>query len=359
MPTTDRKLRVLLCHSSQDKPIVRELYKRLLAESWIEPWLDKENLLPGQEWELEIEKSVETADVVIVCLSKNSVEKEGYYQKEIKKVLDVADEKPEGTIFIIPLRLDDCQPPRRLAKWQYVDYFPSKQRASAYQRLLVSLESRAKTPDILTPNPVAHPDNDKPHVNDWNGVDFLEWNPRMNHTSAKCGVEVINNGNSKISECYVELIALLEENNGEYINIYEEIKSHLPCILAWQIHNKFIYEKIEIERTDNPYLAITYNEEFLCIKGEKDFVYAWLPQGHVVAKIKIWGKIGKKSLPAKILFVEMFANSQRVTALAITEKLPKLHPLLSRFSVYLDEMIRDGNPNPSGVSFLNKVKIAL
>jgi hypothetical protein len=110
-----RKLRVFLCHASQDKPIVRELYQRLLAENWIDPWLDKEKLLPGQDWELEIEKSVETADVVIVCLSKISIKKEGYFQKEIKKILDVADEKPEGTIFVVPLRLDDCQVPRRLA----------------------------------------------------------------------------------------------------------------------------------------------------------------------------------------------------------------------------------------------------
>ncbi len=30
-----RKLRVFLCHASQDKLIVRELYQRLLAEGWI------------------------------------------------------------------------------------------------------------------------------------------------------------------------------------------------------------------------------------------------------------------------------------------------------------------------------------
>jgi hypothetical protein len=137
-----RKLRVFLCHASQDKPIVRELYQQLLAEGWIDPWLDKEKLLPGQDWELEIEKSVKTADVVIVCLSKESVEKEGYYQKEIRKVLDVADEKPEGTIFIIPLRLNNCQIPHRLAKWQYEDYFPIEQREKAYKRLLQSLRTR-------------------------------------------------------------------------------------------------------------------------------------------------------------------------------------------------------------------------
>jgi len=140
----NRKLRVFLCHASQDKPIVRELYQRLLAEGWIDPWLDKEKLLPGQEWELEIEKSVEAADVVIVCLSKKSVEKEGYYQKEIKKVLDVADEKPEGTIYVIPLRLDDCIVPRRLAKWHYEDYYPKENVDKSFLRVCKSLEKRGE-----------------------------------------------------------------------------------------------------------------------------------------------------------------------------------------------------------------------
>lgn len=51
-----RKLRVFLCHSSNDKPAVRELYGRLKGEGWIDPWLDEEKLYPGQDWDLEIEK---------------------------------------------------------------------------------------------------------------------------------------------------------------------------------------------------------------------------------------------------------------------------------------------------------------
>jgi hypothetical protein len=46
MPTTDRKHRVFLCHSKDDKVVVRELYQRLNAEGWIDPWLDEEKLLP-------------------------------------------------------------------------------------------------------------------------------------------------------------------------------------------------------------------------------------------------------------------------------------------------------------------------
>ena len=73
-----RPLRVFLCHSSNDKPTVRELYQKLRAEPWIEPWLDEEELYPGQDWNMEIEKAVETADSIIVCLSKGSITKEGY-----------------------------------------------------------------------------------------------------------------------------------------------------------------------------------------------------------------------------------------------------------------------------------------
>ena len=34
MKSVDSKLPVFLCHSSQDKPVVRELYQRLNAEGW-------------------------------------------------------------------------------------------------------------------------------------------------------------------------------------------------------------------------------------------------------------------------------------------------------------------------------------
>jgi hypothetical protein len=44
-------LRVFLCHSSGDKQAVRDLYRRLRGDG-LDPWLDEENLLPGQNWDL-------------------------------------------------------------------------------------------------------------------------------------------------------------------------------------------------------------------------------------------------------------------------------------------------------------------
>ncbi len=146
MVTANRPLRVFLCHSSNDKPAVRELYQKLRAETWIQPWLDEEELYPGQDWNMEIEKAVEAADAIIVCLTKNSINKEGYVQRELRIVLDLADYKPEGTIYILPVRLEECEPPRRLRAWQFADYFEG-QRERGLQRLLFSLKKRADSID--------------------------------------------------------------------------------------------------------------------------------------------------------------------------------------------------------------------
>jgi formylglycine-generating enzyme required for sulfatase activity len=158
--TTNRPLRVFLCHSSNDKPAVRELYQKLRAEPWISPWLDEEELYPGQDWETEIEKAVESSDVVLVCLSNGSINKRGFVQKELRFALDVALEMPEETIFIIPLRLEECTPPRSLRDWHYADYFAG-QRERSLQRLLVSLKQRADSLGLKfeTPAPVGRVSN--------------------------------------------------------------------------------------------------------------------------------------------------------------------------------------------------------
>ena len=72
MTTTDKRpLKVFLCHAHSDKNAVKALYTRLTNDGVdIMPvgyaWLDKEKLLPGQDWELEIRKAVREADVVKV-----------------------------------------------------------------------------------------------------------------------------------------------------------------------------------------------------------------------------------------------------------------------------------------------------
>lgn len=137
---TSHKLRVFLCHSSGDKPIVRDLYHKLRDDGF-EPWLDEEDLLPGQDWRREIPLAVRNSDIVVVCLSKASITKAGYVQNEIKFALDVADMQPEGTIFIIPVKLEECEMPERLSRWQWVNLF----QPNGYERLVRSLKRRLST----------------------------------------------------------------------------------------------------------------------------------------------------------------------------------------------------------------------
>lgn len=147
-----RRLRVFLCHSSADKSAVRKLYQRLKADGF-EPWLDEEDLLPGQIWECEIPKAVRNSDVVIICFSHGSVNKEGFIQKEIKFALDFSDEKPEDIIFIIPLKLEECEVPERLRRWQWANLFDP----NGYNKLLRALRIRAKSLPATIAAPAEEP----------------------------------------------------------------------------------------------------------------------------------------------------------------------------------------------------------
>lgn len=138
---TERKLRVFISHGDYDKPIVHRFYERLLQENWIDPWLDEENLLPGQDRASELEKILKSTNVAVICLSKQSLEQEGNFQREIRSIVDLAKEKPEGSIFIIPIRLDNCDVPQPLHLTQYVDFFASAEdKERAYFRIRRSME---------------------------------------------------------------------------------------------------------------------------------------------------------------------------------------------------------------------------
>jgi hypothetical protein len=122
MPISDRELE----HIRRKQ---REFLDVLLVRKWTTPrrplgeqdtWLDEEALLPDQDWDVEIRKAIERSCAVIVFLSART-QKRGYIQKEIARVLDESDRQSEGTIFLIPAKLEPCEVPDRLSRWQWVD----------------------------------------------------------------------------------------------------------------------------------------------------------------------------------------------------------------------------------------------
>ena len=150
--TNQRKLKVFISYSTQDRSTIRSLGGMLIKDG-IDVWLDYQNILPGEQWDIAIEKAISSSDAVIVCLSNNSMTREGYVQREFRYALDLAFEKPEGTIYIIPVRLDECDLPRQLRQYHYLDLFSTGSQIDrvAYNRLLRSLQLRAQNLGAIVP----------------------------------------------------------------------------------------------------------------------------------------------------------------------------------------------------------------
>jgi hypothetical protein len=131
-------MKIFLSYAHEDKDRVLELYRKLNQDGY-DAWIDDEKLLPGQDWDLEINKAIKASDAIILCLTNISIQKEGYVQREIKKAIDIAQEKLRGNIFIIPARLDECIVPEEVSRLQYVDLFSE----GGYKKLLGSLKLKA------------------------------------------------------------------------------------------------------------------------------------------------------------------------------------------------------------------------
>jgi TIR domain len=102
--------KIFLAHAREDKLQVRKLYADL-ATYGLDPWLDERDLLPGHIWKDEIAKAIHEARIFLACLSSRSVGKIGYVQNEFRLALSALGERPPGSIFLIPVRLDECNVP--------------------------------------------------------------------------------------------------------------------------------------------------------------------------------------------------------------------------------------------------------
>jgi hypothetical protein len=119
---TARRLKIFVCYAKEDRERVRKVVKRV-TELGHEVWFDDRSVRGGRDWRREITVAIRRSDVVLACLSTRSVAKRGFVQKELRISVDAAEEQPEGSVFIVPLRFDVCHVPQRLDDWQWIDLF--------------------------------------------------------------------------------------------------------------------------------------------------------------------------------------------------------------------------------------------
>ena len=118
------RTQVFIAYAKEDRAEARKLY-RALKDNGFEPWMDEKKLLPGQNWPRAIERAIERSDYVVMCFSPRSVGKRGYFQSELRYALDLAMRLPLDQVFLLPVRLGNCEVPHQISRQtQYVDLFP-------------------------------------------------------------------------------------------------------------------------------------------------------------------------------------------------------------------------------------------
>ncbi|SBV94232.1 TIR domain-containing protein [uncultured Dysgonomonas sp.] len=124
--------KVFISYAKEDIEAANKLYD-YLKRFCFEPWLDKKELLPGQDWNYEIRKALREADFIVLMLSNISVAKRGYVQREYKLALKYYEEKLESDIYIIPCKINDCDVPESLSKYQWVELYRRSEKDEYYQ----------------------------------------------------------------------------------------------------------------------------------------------------------------------------------------------------------------------------------
>jgi hypothetical protein len=99
-------------------------------------WFDRKDLLPGDDWRRKIDDAIERSDFVLTFMSAASVSKTGYFQRELKYALEQRQMRPDGTRYIIPVVIGDCDPPASVRDIQWL----RTETRGWYQQLLRAMD---------------------------------------------------------------------------------------------------------------------------------------------------------------------------------------------------------------------------
>lgn len=104
------------------------------------PWMNKVDILPGEDWELVIKQTIKDAPFFLACLSHNSINHRGVVQDEIRSALETWRKKLDSDIYLIPIKLEDCPVPAALAKFNWVELYKEGEYERLIRAIMVGLE---------------------------------------------------------------------------------------------------------------------------------------------------------------------------------------------------------------------------
>jgi hypothetical protein len=137
-------LKVFVSYAKEDRQQALKYYD-LLVQDGMAPWIDVKHILPGQNWEAEIDKAFLDANVVMLLLSNQSVNKRGFVQREANDAIERLRYKQPTDIYVLPLLLEQCEVSSHIAgRLQYIDLTTS----GAWEQVQASLQLAAEQQSI-------------------------------------------------------------------------------------------------------------------------------------------------------------------------------------------------------------------
>lgn len=138
---------VFLSYCRENADQVERLRQDLIAAG-LTVWWDQD-ILPGQDWKLEIQQAIKKACAVVLCLSEEATahQKSDIFP-EARDAIGIYRQYRPGGIFLIPARLSDCEIPPimiddmlTLDGLQYIDLFPEQTRQRGLDRLVEAIRA--------------------------------------------------------------------------------------------------------------------------------------------------------------------------------------------------------------------------
>ena len=135
---------VFISYRSIDYNLGVEKIVDSLEKNGISVWIDRENLLPGQDWQIAIRRAIEDGMFFIACFSNNYWNKTtNYMNEELQIAIDQLRKMPDDQIWFIPVKLDDCKIPHFDIRQNKT--LESKQFVSLYQGWDIGVNKIIKT----------------------------------------------------------------------------------------------------------------------------------------------------------------------------------------------------------------------
>jgi len=89
--------------------------------------MDSQDIVGGEDWKRAIRKAIKKAPLFVACLSNHSITHRGEVQVEFREALDELRKKLATDIYLIPVRLEECEVPEEheFRSFHWIDLYKS------------------------------------------------------------------------------------------------------------------------------------------------------------------------------------------------------------------------------------------